>query len=64
MTKVQVLHILDQLPDEFEPEELIERLLFVERLEQRLRQADEREGVSFEEARARFMPQQPIQHAA
>ncbi len=64
MTKAQVLHILDQLPDEFEPEELIERLLFVEHLEQRLRQADEREGVSFEEARARFMPQQPVQNAA
>lgn len=64
MTKAQTLEVLQQLPEEFELEDIFERLLFIERLEQRLAQANRGEVVSFEEARARFVPKQPIENAA
>lgn len=54
MTKDQVLHILDQLPDEFELEALVEQLLFVHQIDQRIAQFDRNEVLSFEEARQRF----------
>ena len=38
MTKQEVSTILDQLPEEFQVDELIERLLFVKRIERGLEQ--------------------------
>jgi hypothetical protein len=57
MTKEQVVEAVQQLPDNFELEDLFERLLFIQRLERRLAQSDQNEVVSFEEAKKRFYPQ-------
>ena len=57
MTKEQVLEAVQQLPDNFELEDLFERLLFIQRLERRLAQSDQNEVVSFEEAKKRFYSQ-------
>ncbi|WP_046246128.1 hypothetical protein [Hymenobacter terrenus] len=56
MTKEQIVEAVQQLPDNFELEDLFERLLFIHRLEQRLEQAAQNDVVSFEEARKRFYP--------
>ncbi|MBF9222725.1 hypothetical protein [Hymenobacter ruricola] len=46
MTKEQILETVQQLPDNFELEDLFERLLFMQRLEQ----AAQNNVVSFEDA--------------
>ncbi|MDB5267971.1 MAG: hypothetical protein JWP58_1011 [Hymenobacter sp.] len=51
MTKARVLEIVQQLPDNFELEDLFKRLLFLQQLEWRLEQAAKNDVVSFEEAR-------------
>lgn len=51
MTKEKVLDSLKGLPDEFELEDLFERLLFINRIEEGLRQSAAGEIVSEEEAR-------------
>jgi len=51
MTKEQILEAVQQLPDSFELEDLFERLLFIQQLEQRLEQAAQNDVVSFEDAR-------------
>ena len=51
MTKEQVIDSLKELPEKFELEDLFERLLFQERLEEGIRQSDNDEVVSLEEAR-------------
>lgn len=56
MTKAQLLETVQQLPDNFELEDLFERLLFIQRLEQRLEQAAQNDVVSFEDARKWFYP--------
>jgi hypothetical protein len=56
MTKEQILETVQQLPDNFELEDLFERLLFIQQLEQRLDQAAKNDVVSFEDARKRFYP--------
>ena len=56
MTKEKLFESVKDLPDTFELEDLFERLLFIERLEQRLVQAAQGDVVSFEEARRRFYP--------
>jgi hypothetical protein len=56
MTKEQILETVQQLPDNFELEDLFERLLFMQRLERRLEQAARNDTVPFEEARKRFYP--------
>ena len=56
MTKAQILETVQQLPDNFELEDLFERLLFIQRLEQRLEQAARNDVVSFEDAQKRFYP--------
>ncbi len=40
-----------ELPEEFEPEELIEKLIFIEKIEQGLKQLDEGETVSHEKVK-------------
>jgi len=58
MTKEQIVETVQQLPDNFELEDLFERLLFIQQLERRLEQAQDSSGnvVSFEDARKRFYP--------
>ncbi|RYY15389.1 MAG: hypothetical protein EOO36_12795 [Cytophagaceae bacterium] len=62
MTKAQVIDLLDTLPDQFELEELFERLLFVQQLQERLAESEKDPGVSLEEARQRL--NSPKQRAA
>ena len=56
MTKEQIVEAVQQLPENFELEDLFEHLLFIQRLERRLEQAAQNDAVSFEEARKRFYP--------
>ena len=55
MNKSKVLETLDQLPDEFSTEELIDRLLFVEKVEQGLRDAEKGKVISLDTAKERFV---------
>jgi hypothetical protein len=41
MKKHKVIETLDQLPDEFNIEELVERLLFIEKVEKGVQDADQ-----------------------
>jgi len=41
ITKTKLLEHVKNFPDEMELEELIERLIFIEKLEQRIKQSDE-----------------------
>lgn len=54
MTKSKVIETLHQLPEEFSTEELIERLLFIEKVEQGLKDAEEDKVISVAEAKERF----------
>ncbi len=54
MTKEQVLHSLQELPDSFEPEQLIERLIALQQMEEGLAQAKRGEVVTVEEAKQRL----------
>ena len=51
MTKEQIIEIVNQLPEDFELEDLFKRLLFLQQLEWRLKQAANGDTVTFEEAR-------------
>jgi hypothetical protein len=62
MTKAQVIDLLNTLPDQFELEDLFERLLFVQQLQERLAESDRDEVISLEEARQRLTD--PKQRAA
>jgi hypothetical protein len=54
MNKSKVIETLDQLPNEFSTEELIDRLLFVEKIEQGIRDAEEGKVISLDTAKERF----------
>ncbi len=54
MNKSKVIETLQQLPEEFSTEELIERLLFIEKVEQGLKDVEEGKVTSVAEAKARF----------
>lgn len=54
MNKTTVLETLDQLPNEFSTEELIDRLLFVEKVEQGLEDVKEGKVITLDEAKERF----------
>lgn len=56
MTKEKLFEAVKDLPDNFELEDLFERLLFIQHLERRIEQAAQNEVVSFEDARRRFYP--------
>ena len=54
MTKAQVIASLQNLPDDFQLEDLFERLLFVQHLEERIALSEGLgNSVSFEEAQRR-----------
>ncbi len=54
MKKHQVLDTLNSLPDEFDAEQLIERIIFIDKVEQGLADAKEGRVISLDEARQRF----------
>ena len=54
MNKAKVIETLNSLPEEFRTEELIERLLFIEKVEKGLQDAAEGRTIPFEEVRKRF----------
>lgn len=54
MTKEMVFKTLQNLPDEFDAEELYERLVVIDKVEQARKQADQGLGSTLEEVEARF----------
>ncbi|GAB3855534.1 hypothetical protein GCM10028822_26550 [Hymenobacter terrigena] len=50
MTKVQILETVNQLPENFELEDLFERLLLIKRIEEGVRQSDNGETLNEAEA--------------
>ena len=51
MERDKVLDTIKELPEEFELEDLIEKLIFVEKIEQGLKQLDEGKTVSHEKVK-------------
>ena len=54
MTKAQVITSLQDLPNSFEPEQLIERIIALQKMEEGLNQAKRGETVTVEEAKTRL----------
>lgn len=54
MTKEQVITSLQDLPNSFEPEQLIERIIALQKMEEGLEQVKRGETVTVEEAKARL----------
>ncbi len=54
MKKHTVIETLDSFEDEFDPELLIEKLLFVEKVEKGLKDAEEGKVLDFKEAKQKF----------
>ena len=54
MTKSQVIHSLAELLEEFHAEQLIERLIALQKMEEGLQQIERGEVVTLEEARQRL----------
>jgi predicted transcriptional regulator len=54
MTKTQLLNSLQDLPESFEPEQLIERLIALQKMEEGMEQAKRGEVVTIEEAKQRL----------
>lgn len=54
MKKQQVLNSLENLPEEFSAEELIERLIFIDKVEQGLKDAREGRTITLAEAKNRL----------
>lgn len=54
ISKKSVLQGLEQLPDEFSVDELLERLLLIEKIETGLQQSTNKETISTEEAKQKL----------
>ncbi len=54
MTKATAIDIINNLPDKFDVEELIEKLIFIQQVEEGLEQSKKRQVVSFEDAKNRM----------
>ncbi|CAN5170838.1 hypothetical protein BH09BAC1_BH09BAC1_14740 [soil metagenome] len=54
MRKNKVIKLLNSLPEEFDAEQLIERIIFIEKVEQGMKDASEGKVMSLDEARQRF----------
>jgi hypothetical protein len=54
MNKNRVIETLESLPDEFETEALIEKLLFIEKVEKGMKDVSEGKTISLQEAKNRF----------
>ena len=53
MTKEKVIEALEKMPEEFPAEALIEKLIFIEKVEEGLRAAKEGKTITLEEAKER-----------
>jgi len=53
MKKSKVIETLDSLPDEFSADELIDRIIFIEKVEKGLQDVKEGKTLSHEEVKAR-----------
>ncbi|MDZ7935543.1 MAG: hypothetical protein U5M51_11430 [Emticicia sp.] len=51
MTKEKAIDTINDLPDKFDVDTLIERLIFIEQVEEGLEQSKKRQVVSFEDAK-------------
>lgn len=56
MSKETILAAINALPEEVELKELIDRLIFIEKIEEGLEQSRLGQTVSHEEVKARFAP--------
>ncbi|MEM9832485.1 MAG: hypothetical protein AAF944_17765 [Bacteroidota bacterium] len=54
MKKYKVIETLDHLPEEFDVEELVEKLLFIEKVEQGVQDADNGKTMSLQEAKQKM----------
>ncbi|MEQ6120407.1 hypothetical protein [Reichenbachiella sp. MALMAid0571] len=54
MNKAKVIETLDFLPSEFTTEELIDRLLFIDKVEQGQKDVEEGRIITLEEAKSRI----------
>lgn len=54
MTKATAIDTINNLPDKFDVEELIEKLIFIEQVEEGLEQSKKRQVVNFEDAKNRM----------
>jgi hypothetical protein len=54
MKKTQVLDTLNSLPEEFDAEQLIERIIFIDKIEQGLQDSREGKVISMNEVKQRF----------
>jgi hypothetical protein len=54
MTKATAIDTINNLPDKFDVEELIEKLIFIQQVEEGLEQSKKRQVVSFEDAKNRM----------
>lgn len=52
LRKTQVLHTLQEMPEEFSIDEMIDKLILLQNLEVSLQQSEKREVYSTEEAKA------------
>lgn len=55
MKKNTVIETLDSFEDEFDTEKLIERLLFVEKIEKGLKDVEEGKVLDYKEAKQKFL---------
>lgn len=55
MKKNVVIETLDSFEDEFDTEKLIEKLLFIEKVEQGLKDAKEGKTIPYNDAKHRFL---------
>ena len=54
MNKTKVIETLESLPEEFSTEELMDKLLFIEKVEQGMKDVEEGKVISIEEAKNRL----------
>ncbi|MEQ9285372.1 MAG: hypothetical protein RIG77_00600 [Cyclobacteriaceae bacterium] len=54
MDRAKVIETLDSLPNEFSTEDLMDKLLFIEKVEQGMRDVEEDRVMSFDEAKNRI----------
>ena len=55
MKKTTVIDTLDSFEEEFDPERLIERLLFVDKIEKGLKDAENGKLIDFKEVKDKFL---------
>ena len=54
MNKAKVIETLGNLPNEFSTEELMDRLLFIDKVERGMKDVDENKVIPIDEAKARI----------